>query len=195
MKQKGAAGAGAGDFAGRTVMKGKRQTAILTTVLFAAFSAGGLTSAARAGEGKGIVQVPWDQFELLVRCDGEYETFKSTNGSCSLPVGNHELIRLSLKSRDDKGRSWEMRSKRASRTLKVRDGKVVHVPVSPPFVARLTVSRHRVRSGQEIRFGVEMMDSEGWLFEAPAYGRSRPPRLVLTDVKGRQIRKYAFAYG
>ena len=176
-------------------MKGKRQIAILTTVLFAALGAGSLTSAARAGEGKGFVQVPWDQFELLVRCNGEYKTFKSTKGSCSLPIGNYELVRLTLRTSDDKGKSWEMRSKGASRTLKVRGGQTIEVPVSPPFMARLTVSRHRVCSGQEIRFGVEMMDSRGRLFDAPSSERSKLPRLVLTDANGRQFRKYAFVYG
>ena len=177
-------------------MKKTQCVAVLVAALFAGWLGTGGAPAAVEASGKGFVEIPWDRFEVLVQSQGKYKTYRATKGKCALPVGDCELVYFKLEGRSKRGTRWEMRSVFPRRTLKVREGETHKVEVSPPFTARLTVSRHRVRSGQEIKVGLSLVDREGREFNAPSpSSRGEKLRFVVTDAEGNEVARESFEYG
>ena len=89
-----------------------------------------------------------------------------------------------------------MRSVFPRRTLSIREGQTVKLEVSPPFTAQLTVSRHRIRPGQDIQVGLNLVDRHGRMFHAPRpSGGVEKLHFVVTDAQGDQVAKESFEYG
>ena len=167
---------------------------LFQVVLAMCFVCPSITAAAEGG--KGFIQLPWDGFELLVKRNEKYDTFHGSKGKCAVPAGDCELVRFELKGRSKRGTRWEMRSAFPRRTLRVREGQTVKLEVSPPFTAQLTVSRHRIRPGQEIQVGLNLVDREGRKFHAPRpAGGMEKLRFVVTDAQGDRVAKESFEYG
>jgi len=140
--------------------------------------------------GAGVVQVPWDRFELLLSPNGRNTRVEGSKGLCTVAAGRYKLVYITLKASDENGDEWQMRSDyRSRRALVVRPGRTTKISVCPPFTARLRVSRHRVVGGQTVRFRLEIVDEEGWFYGAPRpmHAGASGPRITLVDSKGNQI--------
>ena len=65
-----------------------------------------------------------------------------------------------------------------------------------PFTARIVLSRRRVHPGETVKFGLELIDSEGQSQRIPDSARpGQPPQITLYNSQGQQIGTYSLRYG
>jgi hypothetical protein len=145
----------------------------------------------------GTIKVPWDRFEILYTTNRRnYQTAVGRGGVCKVPAGTYTIYRVTLAAADDNDTDWQMNCE-VRKTLTVEADETVSLEITPPFTAKVTPSKLRVRPGERIRFNLEITDAKGVScgVPRPTRGSGETPRLNLTDEDGRIVGKYAFEYG
>jgi len=148
----------------------------------------------------GTVELPWDKFEIMYSAEGSRDkSARGQNGKCSLPVGDYHLRTITLHANDSQDRQWSMRSRRIYVPLNIKSDRVVKLPVTQPFTARVTASRNRVVSGTRVNISLEIVDGNGRVYNPPR-SRSRStredkPKVLLKHADGREITTLTLEYG
>ena len=152
---------------------------------------------AASSSATGTIAFAWKTLELRLSSQRGMQRITVTNGKCVLPAGTYDIDGVTLMSTDQQGVQWRMQSDSWHEPVEVRADSVTRLDIGPPFTARVSVSRHRVRPGATVKFGLKVTDRKGRSYRPPRprRGGRSVPRLALLDAKGSVIGKYNFEYG
>jgi hypothetical protein len=151
----------------------------------------GAGSAAPGATGTVRVNVP--KFRLVVHSLAGIREVTGENGEAAMPSGTYTLMRWTAEAKDSAGRAWQVRGGMLRDPLEVKAGEVTSLRLASPLRAVL----RGLYQTNPISFRLEFSGTHGELFEDVLVDgkQPEPPRLIVTDAKGKRVADLPFKYG